>query len=351
MSNEQQKPVIGISVGDLNGIGMEVIIKSLEDPAVMELCTPVVFASAKVAAYHRNAIDKKDFNFHLIRDFEQIHPDRPNLYHAWQEEVALEFGKLDPVVGSYAVKSLISACDHLDAGKTDALVTAPVHKQGIHSEDFPYQGHTDYLGARYGASPTMMLLNEDLRVALCTVHIPLAEVAAQLSAEGIEKRLNVLHRSLRDDFGLSKGRIAVLSVDPHAGDGGVIGKIDQDLVAPAVEKAFNNGILAFGPYPADSFFGSGNYRKFDAILAMYHDQGLIPFKTLSFGQGVNYSAGLPIVRTSPDHGTAFELAGKSEADPGSFRAALFAAIDLVRNRGLSEELKANPLVAKRKKRK
>lgn len=352
MSNEAEKPpVIGITVGDLNGIGMEVIIKTLREPGITELCTPVVFGSSKTASYHRKAIDAMQFSFQVIRSIDQLHVDKPNLLNCWEEEVNLDFGTVDKAVGAYALKSLQAACQAYDEGHIDALVTAPIHKESIQSEDFRFSGHTDYLEARYKSKATMLLMSDEMRMALTTVHIPLAKVTELLSTELIHEKIKSVHQSLKQDFLIPKGKIAVLAVNPHAGDAGVMGNEDKDMVAPAIEKACEEGMLVFGPYPSDSFFGSGNYRKFDAILAMYHDQGLIPFKSLSFGRGVNYSAGLPLVRCSPDHGTAFEIAGKGIADASSFREAIYAAIDLVKNRKVDKDINANPLKNLKKHRK
>ncbi len=349
MSQEAKRPVIGISCGDLNGIGMEIIIKTFENADILELCTPVVFASSKVASYHRNAIDKKDFNFNIINDLDKIHPGRPNLFNCWKDEVVLNLGTESKVSGEYALKSLDFACSALEKNQIEALVTAPIHKNTIQSPDFQFTGHTDYLEARFKAKGTMILISQQMRMALATVHIPLEKVTPIISQELVLQRIEDLHQSLANDFQITRGKIAVLALNPHAGDGGVIGKQDAEIVQPAIQKAFEKGISAFGPFPADSFFGAGKHRSYDMILAMYHDQGLTPFKALSFGEGVNYTAGLPVVRTSPDHGTAFEIAGQGVANPQSFREAVYAAIDFIKNRKVAQELNANPLKTKRKK--
>lgn len=343
-------PRIGISVGDLNGVGMELIMKTFSDPQMLELCTPVVFASTKVVSFHRNAIDMRDFNFHIIQDAKDAVQGKANLVNLWKDEVKMDFGKVDALVGQFAVKSLIAACDAIDAGSVDALVTAPIHKESIQSDDFQFSGHTDYLESRYNCKATMMFLASEMRMALATVHIPLARVNEVISAELVEQKIKAIHKSLKEDFHLPKGRIAVLALNPHAGDKGVIGKEDQEIVAPGIERAKEGGALAFGPYPADSFFGSATYKSFDAVLALYHDQGLVAFKSLTFGEGVNYSAGLPIIRTSPDHGTAFDIAGTGVAEPGSFRSAVYGAIDLYRARTGTAEMTVNPLKIKAKKR-
>jgi len=347
--SDSQLPKIGISVGDLNGVGMELIIKTFADPEMLSLCTPVVFASSKVVSFHRNAIEMRDFNFHIINKPEDALEGKPNLVNVWKEEVKMDFGKVNPALGKYAVKSLDAACAALEEGTVDALVTAPIHKESIQSDDFRFSGHTDYLESRFKSKATMLFLSPQLKLGLATVHVPLAKVTELISEDLVTQKIMALHQSLKGDFHQPKGRIAVLALNPHAGDKGVIGTDDQEKVVPGIEKAKEKGALAFGPYPADSFFGSSTYKSFDAILAMYHDQGLVAFKTLSFGEGVNYSAGLPIIRTSPDHGTAFDIAGQGIADPSSFRSSVYAAIDLHRSRQTTAEITANPLKIKGKK--
>ncbi len=349
MSDSPASLKIGISVGDLNGIGMELIIKTFGEKDMLSLCTPIVFASSKVASYHRNAIDRRDFNFNIINKIEDALEGKANLLNVWKEDVNMDFGKVDPAVGAFALKSLEAASEALEQGEIDALVTAPFNKESIQSDQFQFSGHTDYLEARFKAKATMMMISEEMRMALATVHIPLKKVSEVISSDLIEQKLKSLHQSLKQDFHQPKGRIAVLALNPHAGDNGVMGKEDQEILMPAIEKAKEKGIMAFGPFPADSFFGAGHHRQFDAILAMYHDQGLVAFKALSFGDGVNYSAGLPFVRTSPDHGTAFDIAGEGKADPSSFRQSVYAAIDIARKRKESAELNANPLKIKSKK--
>lgn len=349
MGEQERKPIIGISIGDVNGIGMELIIKSFSDPALLELCTPVVFGSTKAASYHRNAIEMRDFNFNICKDLSSLHPDRANLINIYEEEVKIEFGQISKEAGDLALASLDAACQAIEEGKIDAIVTAPIHKKSMQSDSFRFSGHTDYLEARFKSKALMMLVSDEMRMALATVHIPLDKVTEALSEDLILNRLQSLAKSLKDDFHLPKGKIAVLALNPHAGDKGVIGKEDDEMVLPAIEKAKEEGIMAFGPFPADSFFGAQMHTKYDAVLAMYHDQGLIPFKALAFGEGVNYSAGLPIIRTSPDHGTAFDIAGEGKAEPSSFRQSLYLAIDLIRNRGISSEINSNPLKIKGKK--
>jgi 4-hydroxythreonine-4-phosphate dehydrogenase len=331
MSEEAVKPIIGISIGDVNGIGLELIIKSFADVELLDLCTPVIFGSTKAASYHRNAIDMRDFNFNIIKDLSQIKVGKANLINVSDREVKIEFGQISQEAGALALASLDAACTALEEGKVQALVTAPIHKKSMQSDSFRFAGHTDYLEARFKSKALMMLASDDMRMALATVHIPINMVSESLSEDLIVERLQTLAKSLRDDFHLPKGKIAVLALNPHAGDQGVIGKEDEEMVLPAIEKAKEAGIMAFGPFPADSFFGAQMHTKYDAVLAMYHDQGLIPFKAMAFGKGVNYSAGLPIIRTSPDHGTAFDIAGEGKADPSSFRQSLYLAIDLIRN--------------------
>lgn len=346
MSSED-RPVIGVSCGDLNGIGMEVIMKTFANADMLELCTPVLFASSKVASYHRKALDMGHFNFHLAHDVDKVKEGKANLVNCWKEEVILELGKDSPVVGKYALTSLQHACDALAQNKVQALVTAPIHKHSIQGEDFKYTGHTDFLEDRFGGKSMMMMVSEEMKMALATVHIPLAKVPAAISKAMLVEKLHELSDSLKKDFLIQKPKIAVLSLNPHAGDQGVIGDEDDKIVGPAINEAFDQKVMAFGPFPSDSFFGSQNHRKYDAVLAMYHDQGLIPFKSLSFGKGVNYTAGLPVIRTSPDHGTGFDIAGKGVANESSFREAVFLATELIKNRGITREITADPLKTKK----
>ncbi len=343
---EHTLPTIGISVGDLNGIGLEVIMKTFSNGDMLDLCTPVIFGSSKTLSYHRKALEAEHFQFQTIKELGKLIPGKVNLLNCWQEEVKLEFGKADKTVGTYALKSLDHACKAFEDGYIQALVTAPINKETIQSDIFRFTGHTDYLEARYKGKSTMLLVSEEMRMGLQTVHIPLSEVPKAVTKDLIVNKLHILSRTLLKDFHIKKGRIAVLALNPHAGDGGVIGNEDQEVVEPAIKHAFDEGVSAFGPYPADSFFGSGKHKQFDAILAMYHDQGLTPFKALSFGQGVNFTAGLDIIRTSPDHGTGFEIAGKNLANEASFREAVYLAIDLTRRRATTEEINADPLVIK-----
>jgi 4-hydroxythreonine-4-phosphate dehydrogenase len=345
-ASASQRPVcIGISQGDINGIGLEVIIKTFSEPAMLEVCTPVLFSSGKTLSYHRKALQAEHFNYNMINGLDSVPPRKFNLFNCYNEEVAIELGKSTVNGGKYAIRSLVSACDALERQKIDALVTAPINKHNTNSNDFPYAGHTKYLDDRFGKGNSIMLLvSGDLRVALVTEHVPVAEVSANLTVEKIVKKISILESSLRQDFGIDKPRIAVLGLNPHAGDEGTIGKEENEIIVPAIKKALETSkALIYGPYPADGLFGSMGFRKFDAVLAMYHDQGLIPFKYMAFESGVNYTAGLPIIRTSPDHGTAYDIAGKNKASEASFRNAVYLACDLVKARKLHKEVTANPL--------
>ncbi len=345
--SEARKAIIGISCGDLNGVGLEVIMKTFANSQMLEICTPVLFASSKAVAYHRKALELENFSFNIIKKLDQLNDQRANLLQVWDEEVKMEFGKEDPAVGKYALKSLEAATKALKEGTIDALVTAPINKASIQSEDFKFKGHTDYLEAKFDSKAIMVLVNEDLRMALNTVHISLAEVPKAIQKEQIVNKITTLAASLKKDFLIGRAKIAVLSLNPHGGDNGLIGKEEIEIIEPAIKEAQENNNLVFGPFAADGFFGSKAYQQYDAILAMYHDQGLAPFKALSFGAGVNYSGGLPIIRTSPDHGTGFSIAGKGEANESSFRAAVYLACDLVKHRKLSNELTKNPLKSKK----
>ncbi len=345
-----EKLKIGISIGDFNGIGLEVIIKTLANPAILNFCTPVIYGASKVVSYHKNIVGI-EFHFQSIRNAQQALPDKINVVNCWQDNVSITIGKPTETSGKYAWKALEIAVDELRQGMIDALVTAPINKHAMHMSGFPFPGHTEYLAHELGGSEGLMLMTSDsLRIGLVTSHLPLREVAAAIHTELLEQKLSLLHQSLVVDFGVARPTIALLGLNPHAGDEGAIGHEELDILQPVVQTAKEQGLLVMGPFSADGFFGSGQYKKFDAILAMYHDQGLIPFKTLYFGHGVNYTAGLPFVRTSPDHGTAFDIAGKNEADPTSFREALFLALDIARNRTTYAADHANPIVRKEKQR-
>ena len=339
-----EKPVIGITTGDLNGIGLEVIIKTFSDNRMLELCTPVIFASNKVINYYRRIVTEHAFNFNSTKDLTKLSPKAINIFNCWEDEVPLQPGVLTDAGGKYAVRSLMVATQCLKDGELDALVTAPIHKSNTNIADFPFTGHTPFLKDKFGAKDVLMLLyNHDLRVALVTEHIPISKVSAAITKEVLLSKLAILKETLIKDFGIDKPRIAVLGLNPHAGDEGQIGTEEQTVIKPVIDQQRQAGNLTFGPYSADGFFARGIYTEFDAVLAMYHDQGLVAFKTIAQGEGVNYTAGLPVIRTSPDHGTAFDIAGKNLADPASFREAVFQAIDLINQRKEYAENTANPM--------
>ncbi len=336
---------IGITHGDINGIGYEVILKTLSDPRIVELCTPIVYGSAKVAAYHRKALDMEPVNFNIVTQAELAVDGQNNLVNCIDEEMKVEIGFPSEQAGLAAYMALERATADLRAGLIDVLVTAPINKNTIHSDDFAFAGHTEYLDDRLGGGgkSLMILLTDNLRVALVTGHIPVSQVSSVLSQELIFEKIEVFRASLCRDFGIENPRIALLSLNPHAGDGGLLGSEEQTIIIPAIEAAKQKGWLCFGPYAADGFFGTEHYRHFDGVLAMYHDQGLAPFKAIAMDEGVNFTAGLPFVRTSPDHGTAYDIAGKGKASEASFRKALYTAIDIYRNRCLDDEIHASPL--------
>ena len=339
---------IGISVGDINGIGIEVIMKALSDARILDFMTPIVYANTKVTSFHRKALGMHDFNFHVIQSPDQAHPKRPNLINCWQEDVKVNLGEQTEMGGKYAFISLEKATLDLTEGRIDALVTAPINKQNIQQEGFEFPGHTEYLQAKSGANDVLMfMISEDLKIGVVTGHVPVKDIADQLTKESIVQKLLVMNQSLKKDFWIQKPKIAVLGLNPHAGDQGLIGKEELEIIQPAIEQANTEGAFCFGPYPADGFFASRAYLQFDGVLAMYHDQGLIPFKNLADRQGVNFTAGLSFVRTSPDHGTAYDLAGKNQASPTSFREALFLAVSIVKNRKEQAILTENPLVIRR----
>ena len=340
----QHKPVIGISCGDLNGIGIELIIKTFSDNRILEHCTPIIFASGKAINFYRKSIPEVNFSFQQIKDFSRINQKQINVFNCWEEEVAITPGQLTDVGGKYAVLSLQTAVAALKQKQIDGLLTAPIHKKNIQSPEFNFTGHTPYLKNIFGVNDVvMMLCAGDFRVALVTEHVPVNEIAKHITKENIISKLKIINQSLQKDFGIDKPRIAVLGLNPHAGDEGLIGNEEEMIIKPAIKEAKNNNLLVIGPYSADAFFARRSFEKFDAVLAMYHDQGLIPFKTLSTGEGVNYTAGLPSIRTSPDHGVAFDIAGKDKADTSSFLTALFECIDIFNRRNGYEESRKNPL--------
>ncbi len=340
MHKKDLKVRVGISIGDLNGIGPEIILKTFSDSRMMEFCTPVVFGSTKVLSYHRKAMDI-NVDFLGTRNLNQLAPRKLNVYNIWKDVIQMNLGKPSEEIGRYAIESFKEAVKALKEGKIDVLVTAPINKQTVQSEDFDFPGHTDYLAQELKGKPLMMMVSEEMKLGLVTDHIPIKYVASQITREKLRTKLETIHQTLQRDFLIEKPKIAVLGLNPHCGDGGLIGKEDDEIIVPLIEEMKNEGYFVFGPYAADGFFGAGHYKNFDAVLAMYHDQGLIPFKTLSFHEGVNFTAGLEKVRTSPDHGTAYEIAGKGLADPTSFRNAVYLAVDIFNRRKEYEEMKAN----------
>lgn len=340
--DKTDKIVVGISIGDLNGIGIEVILKAFQDKRMLEFCTPVLFGATKVVSYHKKALNL-EVPVHGITNIDQINPNKINILNIWKEEVKIDLGKATKESGTYAAKSLEAATNHLKENKVDVLITAPINKENIQSDSFNYPGHTEYLEANLEGKNLMILLTDELRIGLITGHIPLAKVAETITPELIKEKVDKMHESLKRDFGIVKPKIAVLSLNPHCGDNGVIGKEDDEIIKPTVQEIATSGKLVFGPYAADGFFGSKTYKQFDGVLATYHDQGLAPFKALSFGKGVNFTAGLNHVRTSPDHGTGYDIAGKNLANSSSFTEALFTALQVFNCRNDYKEITKNPL--------
>nr|WP_255557616.1 4-hydroxythreonine-4-phosphate dehydrogenase PdxA [Flavobacterium taihuense] len=339
--------IVGISIGDLNGIGSEVVLKTFEDTRMLELCTPVIFANVKILSFVRKNFEST-VALHGIDRLDQIVVGKVNVFNLWKEGIDLNLGTNDEKVGEYAIKSFVAATKALKDGEIDVLVTAPINKYNIQSESFKFPGHTDYLNQELEGDALMLMVQDNLRVGLLTDHIPLNEVASHLTEELIFKKIETIKQTLIQDFSINKPKIAVLGLNPHCGDGGVIGTEEDTVLKPALKKLFEKGTLVFGPFAADGFFGSNQYEKYDAIIATYHDQGLIPFKTLSFGNGVNYTAGLNKIRTSPDHGTAYDIAGKNKADYNSFKEAVYLAIDIYNSRNEYGEISQKPLKTKEK---
>ncbi len=337
--------IVGISIGDLNGIGSEVILKTFDDNRMMELCTPVIFGNVKIMSLVKKKLNL-EAQLHGIDKIEQVVLGKINVLNVWREVIDINYGQKDENIGNYAIKSFVESTKSLKNGGIDVLVTAPINKYTIQSEEFKFPGHTDYLNQELEGDALMLMVQGNLRVGLITDHVPVNEVAKHLTEKLIIQKIETINKSLRQDFGITKPKIAVLGLNPHCGDGGVIGKEDDEIIKPTIEKLYKKGLLVFGPFAADGFFGSGQYDKYDAVLATYHDQGLIPFKTLSFGNGVNFTAGLDKIRTSPDHGTAYDIAGKGTADFTSFKEAVYTAIDIYHNRNQYKELTNNPLKIK-----
>ena len=341
---EERKIRVAITQGDTNGVGYEVILKVFADPAMLELCTPIIYGSPKIAAYHRKVLNIES-TFSIISHAEDARDGRVNLLTCFDDDVKVELGQPSQEAGEAALKALDRAMTDFRSQLYDVLVTAPINKATIQSPGFQFPGHTEYIESSVGngEKALMILMNDVLRVALVTTHLPIKNVAQAITKEAIIEKATIFHRALKRDFRISNPRIAVLALNPHAGDEGLLGTEEKDIIKPAINELADNGIQAFGPYPADGFFGAGTFERFDGVLAMYHDQGLAPFKTIAIEDGVNYTAGLPIVRTSPDHGTAFDIAGKGKANEHSMRQAIYTAIDIFRNRQQYDEPLANPL--------
>ncbi|GAB2609835.1 4-hydroxythreonine-4-phosphate dehydrogenase PdxA [Belliella aquatica] len=338
MNQRKNKPVIGISIGDINGIGAEVTMKALLDNRIQKLITPVIYAHGKAITFYRKQLEMEDFNFMQIKSIDEVHHKKINLINVVDESPEVLPGVETQEAGKLALAALNHAIQDLKNNKIEALVTAPLNKNNINSEELKFVGHTEYLTEAFGATDSLMfLVAEDIRVGIVTGHIPLKDVAKKVNAESIKTKLNLMIKSLTDDFGITKPRIAVLGLNPHAGEDGLLGDEEINVIQPVIKDFKDKGHLVFGPYPADGFFGMLHQKKFDGVLAMYHDQGLIPFKSLAFETGVNFTAGLPIIRTSPDHGTAYNIAGKNMADEGSMRAAILQAYDIIKNKGHWEE--------------
>lgn len=344
MSIAENKPVIGISCGDINGIGPEIIVKTLSDSRILEFCTPVVFANNKVLNFYRKTLPENNLTFNIAKEYTRINSKQVNVFTCWEEDVTVTPGEMNQTGGKYALLSFEAAAIALKEKNIDGIVTAPFHKSNIQGDRFKHTGHTPYLKELFGVKDVaMMLVADNMRVALLTEHVALKDVAQYITKENILRKLQIIRDSLKKDFGINKPKIAVLGLNPHAGDEGLVGKEEKEIIQPAISEAKQKGMLCFGPFSADAFFARGSYEKFDAVLALYHDQGLIPFKSLAFGEGVNFTAGIEGVRTSPDHGTAFDIAGKGIADESSFREAIFKCIDIVNMRREISDQHSNPL--------
>ena len=344
--NKKGKIVVGISIGDVNGVGIEVVLKTFEDKRMLDFCTPVLFGSSKIISSHKKILNIET-NIHEIKSIQQIKDGEVNLLTIWKEEVMLEIGSATKIGGQYAFKSLNEATKSLKKGEIDLLITAPINKETIQSEEFNFSGHTEFLERNLDGESLMILMNDFLRIGLITGHIPISKIAESITPELIESKVKILNNSLKQDFNINKPKIAVLGLNPHSGDNGVIGQEENELIKPTITSIHESGIFVYGPYAADGFFGSEAYKQFDGVLAMYHDQGLAPFKALTFGNGVNFTAGLSHVRTSPDHGTAFDISGKGKANSDSFKEALFTGIKIFKNRNEYKELTQNVLKPKK----
>jgi len=347
MSNpsEYSRPVIGITCGDLNGIGLELVIKTVSNTRLLELCTPIVFASNKAINFYLKSVTESNFNFQSIKDFSRINAKQVNIFNCWEDEVPINPGQLSDVAGKFAVLSLTTAVQALKEGHIHGLVTAPIHKKNTQGDTFPFTGHTPYLKSAFDSGEVLMLMvASNMRVAVLTEHVPVSAIAPLVTKQHILTKLKLLEESMRRDFGIDKPKLAVLGLNPHAGDDGLIGNEEETIIKPAIKEFKQQGnSIVQGPFSADAFFARGYHERYDAVLAMYHDQGLIPFKSLAHGEGVNFTAGLPAVRTSPDHGTAFDIAGKNKADESSMFSAIFTCIDIIRQRGEYAENRRNPM--------
>ena len=344
--NKKGKIVVGISIGDVNGVGIEVILKTFEDKRMLDFCTPVLFGSSKIISSHKKILNIET-NIHEINSIQQIKDGEVNLLTIWKEDVMLEIGSATKIGGQYAFKSLNEATKSLKKGEIDLLITAPINKETIQSEEFNFSGHTEFLERNLDGESLMILMNDFLRIGLITGHIPISKIAESITPELIESKVKILNNSLKQDFNINKPKIAVLGLNPHSGDNGVIGQEENEMIKPTITSIHEKGIFVYGPYAADGFFGSEAYKQFDGVLAMYHDQGLAPFKALTFGNGVNFTAGLSHVRISPDHGTAFDITGKGKANPDSFKEAVFTGIKIFKNRNEYKELTQNVLKPKK----
>jgi 4-hydroxythreonine-4-phosphate dehydrogenase len=341
-------PRVGISIGDINGIGPEIVLKAFEDPRMLEFCTPVIFAHTKMLSFLKRHF-KLNLKYQGVSTTEKIIDGKINVVQTWKDNPKIEFGEEHKSAGAFAIKSLRAAVNALKEEHVDVLVTAPIHKKNIQADDFNFPGHTDFLEQELGGDALMFMVSDNIKVGLFTDHVPLKDISSRITPELIKKKIKTIKQSLEQDFRVNRPKIAVMGINPHTGDDGVIGKEDDDVIRPTLAEINKENLYVYGPYAADSFFGTKNYKNFDAIIASYHDQGLIPFKTLSFGEGVNFTAGLNYIRTSPDHGTGFDIAGKNEANPSSFTKAVFEAIKIYKNRKEYEALTDNPLKTKTSK--
>ena len=341
---EDNRIRVGITQGDVNGVGYEVILKTFSEPLMLELCTPIIYGSPKVAAYHRKSLDI-NASFSIVNSASEAAPNKLSVVNCSDDEVKVEFSKADPEAGKAALDALERAIEEYKQGLIDVIVTAPINKHTIQSETFDFPGHTEYIERKLGngAKSLMILMQDDFRMALVTGHIPVSQIASTITKDLIKEKIAIFNKSLKQDFGIGRPRIAVLSLNPHAGDDGLLGKEEQEIISPALQEMNDEGVICYGPYAADGFMGSENYMRFDGILAMYNDQGLAPFKALAMDEGVNYTAGLPVIRTSPAHGTAHDIAGQGIASEDSFRKAVYVALDIFRNRCRDKEARVNPL--------